>query len=303
MRAFALVSVLAALAAAAVAAPAPPTPVPMVRPEKLYALTPHVLVIPDESRQLVSNIGVIKGSRAVMVVDTGLGPANGRIVLQRVRDVAPGLPIHLVFTHAHPEHDLGASAFPADTVVWRSEDQAKEKDNDLFVASRFAAISPEIAELLKDAEFRPATRTFAKETVVDLGGVHVTLTAMGPAHTAGDTTIWVQEDSLLFSGDLAMKAQPAMVTPTATLADWRRVLAAEKALKPAAVVPSHGPVGDAGFIDGYSAYLDEVTQRTSAAKAAGQTLEAATETVWRAMQARYPDRGRLAGAVRTAYAS
>ena len=66
MRWWALVSVLATLAAApALAAPAAP-PAPMVRPEKLYGVAPHVLVIPDESRQFVSNIGIIMGARAVM---------------------------------------------------------------------------------------------------------------------------------------------------------------------------------------------------------------------------------------------
>jgi len=56
-----------------------------------------------------------------------------------------------------------------------------------------------------------------------------------------------------------------------------------------------------GFIRGYRTYLAEVGERTAAAKAKGQDLAAATAAVTEAMIARYPDRGRLAGAVRVAY--
>jgi hypothetical protein len=62
-------------------------------------------------------------------------------------------------------------------------------------------------------------------------------------------------------------------------------------------------VGDAGFIEGYRAYLKEAAERAGKAKAAGQTLEQATAMVTEAMTARYPDKGRLAGAVRIGYAA
>lgn len=63
-------------------------------------------------------------------------------------------------------------------------------------------------------------------------------------------------------------------------------------------MPSHGPVGDAGFIEGYRDYLAEVARRTAEAKRAGQDPAQAVETVAAAMADRYPDRARLGGAVR-----
>ena len=44
-------------------------------------------------------------------------------------------------------------------------------------------------------------------------------------------------------------------------------------------------------------------ERTAQAKAAGQSLEQATAAVTEAMAAKYPDRNRIAGAVRMAYGS
>lgn len=281
-------------------APAP-FPEPLVRVEGLTRVSAHVQVIPDNSAPLVPNVGFVVGTLGVLVVDTGLGAKNGAAVAAVARRIAPGRQIYLVATHAHPEHDLGAHGFPAGTRVVRSRAQAAEKDADLRLAGVFATRSPAVAELLKGAEFRAADVTFEDIYDVDLGGVTARLLALGPAHTPGDTAVWVAADRVLFSGDLAMRAQPSVLAQAATPATWRRALEELEALKPAVVVPSHGPLGDAGYIRGYRAYLDEAARRTAEAKAAGATFEAAAETVWQAMKDRYPDRGRLAGAVRMAF--
>ena len=74
-------------------------------------------------------------------------------------------------------------------------------------------------------------------------------------------------------------------------------------LKPAIIVPSHGPTGDGtGFITGYREYLTEVRERTAGEKRAGRSVEQVVETVTLAFEARFPDRTRLAGAIRAAYA-
>ena len=100
-----------------------------------------------------------------------------------------------------------------------------------------------------------------------------------------------------------MRAQPAMMGQGTTMAQWNTSLDRMEALKPAVVVPSHGPVGDVGFIQGYRAYLKEVAQRTAAAKAAGLDKAAASTQVIDAMTARYPDRARLTGAINVAWGS
>ncbi|MEW5685164.1 MAG: MBL fold metallo-hydrolase [Pseudomonadota bacterium] len=290
------------LAAGSASAQAPPAD-PVVQVEGLKPLSLRVQVIPDNSVGLVPNVGFVIGRTGVLVVDTGLGPANGAAVAAVAQKIAPGRKIHLVATHAHPEHDLGAQAFPAGTVMIRSRDQAGEKAADMRLAGVFSARSPAIAERLKGAQFRAADQTFDKEQVVDLGGVSVTLLALGPAHTAGDIAVWMPTDRVLFSGDLAMKAQPSILAEKATVATWKAALDRLEALKPSVVVPSHGPIGDVAYIRGYRAYLDEVAQKAAEAKAKGQTLEAATAAIADAMTDRYPDRARLAGAIRMAWGS
>jgi glyoxylase-like metal-dependent hydrolase (beta-lactamase superfamily II) len=298
-----IVTALALLGAAApLVAQTPPAPI--VRIEGLRQISPHVHIIPDNSVPLVPNVGYIVGDRAALVIDTGLGPRNGAAVYEVAKRLAGEKALYLVTTHFHPEHDLGAQAFPDSTKLIRSTDQVKEiAESGLQLAKVFASRSPINAELLKDADFRKADITFERDYDLDLGGVQAKLTAMGPNHTVGDTIVWIGSDRILFSGDLAMRAQPAFASSHSSLRLWLASLDRLQALKPDIIVPSHGPTGDgSGFITGYRAYLIEVRDRTAAEKRAGRGVDQAVEAVTAAFGDRAADKARLAGAIKAAYA-
>jgi glyoxylase-like metal-dependent hydrolase (beta-lactamase superfamily II) len=244
----------------ALVAPAPPLaaqtpPPPIVKVEGLRQISPHVHVIPDNSVPLTPNVGYVVGDKAILVIDTGLGPRNGAAVYEVAKKLGGAKALYLVTTHVHPEHDLGAQAFPDTIKLIRSTDQVKDiAEFGLQLAEVFAKRSAINAELLKDASFRKADITFERDYDLDLGGVHAKLTAMGANHTAGDTIIWIDSDRVLFSGDLAMRAQPAFASPHSSLRHWMASLDQLEALKPAIIVPSHGPNGDGTvFIAGYRA--------------------------------------------------
>jgi len=296
-----IIPALALVASAPLVAQTPPAP--MVHVEGLRQISAHVHIIPDNSVPLVPNVGYIVGDRAALVIDTGLGPRNGAAVYDVAKTLAGARRLYLVTTHVHPEHDLGAQAFPDTTTLIRSTDLVKEiADTGLGLAKVFASRSAINAELLKDADFRKADVTFERDYDLDLGGVQVKLIAMGPNHTVGDTVIWIESERVLFAGDIAMRNQPAFASPRSSLQHWLASLDRLEALKPAIIVPSHGPTGDGtSFITGYRAYLTEVRDRTAAAKRAGGSIDQAVETVTSAFDSRAPDKGRLGGAVKGAY--
>jgi glyoxylase-like metal-dependent hydrolase (beta-lactamase superfamily II) len=277
---------------------------PMLAAGTTKKLSPHVFTIPDsDSTPGVPNIGFVVGERGVLVIDTGMGERNGRIVLEEAKKIAPKQQIYLVTTHVHPEHDLGAQAFPVETKMIRSADQ--EKDIAEFgyqTAQIFISRSTVNAELLKGAEFRKAEIHFDKEYDLDLGGgARARIIAMGPNHTRGDTAVFVDGDGVLFSGDIAMRAQPAFASPYSNLAHWIASLDAFAALHPKIVVPSHGPIGDAAYITNYRKYLIAIRDRTAALKSEGKTVDEAVKMVTEEMRPEYPDAGRMGGAIRAAY--
>ncbi|WP_341955327.1 MBL fold metallo-hydrolase [Microbacterium sp. LWH13-1.2] len=276
---------------------------PLVRPEDLERLTEHVHVIPDGSVPGVPNVGIVVGSRAVLIIDTGIGARNGRRVLDVVTSIAPGRPQRLMTTHVHPEHDLGAGAFPADTVMLRARSQVAEiAAEGLRVAADFRGRSSDYADLLEGAAFRDADIVFDDALELDLGGVHVRLRSMGANHTPGDTVAHVVEDAVLFSGDIAMSPPPAFASPRSSMRQWVRSLDVLEEMSARIIVPSHGPVGGDELIDGYRLYFRDVHRRASAARAAGRTVEEAVAEIIDALLPHYPDAGRIAGAVRVSCA-
>jgi glyoxylase-like metal-dependent hydrolase (beta-lactamase superfamily II) len=246
----------ACLAAGVQLAAQAPRPDPLVRANTTQKVSEHVYIIPDNSVSLVPNVGIIVGNSAVLVVDTGMGARNGETVLKEAQKVAGGKTMYLATTHIHPEHDLGAQAFPATTKMIRAEAQVQEIASDgLAIADRFRAMSPLNAELLKDAQFRKADITFKDTYDVDLGGVRVRLMAMGFNHTQGDTAFFVEPDAVLFAGDIVMMRLPNVNGPESRVKHWLSSLDRLEALKPKLIVPSHGPTGDVAMIAAYRAHF------------------------------------------------
>lgn len=275
---------------------------PVVREGVTEKISEHVHVIPDASVPLVPNVGIIVGSHATFVVDTGLGAKNGEAVLRETAKVSKNAELYLGTTHFHPEHDLGAKAFPAYTKMLRSTDQQKDiAEFGLQLAKTFSTRSPQIAERLKDADFRKADIVFEREQVVDLGGVRVRAIAMGANHTRGDTVYLVEPDGVLFSGDVVMRPQPSFASPYSTVRHWMGSLNALEKLAPKRLVPSHGPMGGLELIAGYREYLTTVQSRAAALKKEGKTADEAVSAITTELSSKYRDAGRLGGAVRAAY--
>jgi glyoxylase-like metal-dependent hydrolase (beta-lactamase superfamily II) len=273
----------------------------LIREGVTEKLTEHVWAIPDGSASLVPNVGIVVGKKAVLVIDTGMGTRNAHTVLREVIKVGSGRPIYLVTTHVHPEHDMGAHAFPADSRLIRSKDQLEDIANGAGTSliPVFASRSDLNKELLEGAKHRDADIVFDKTYSLDLGGLKAKIYAMGTNHTHGDTVVLV--DGVLFSGDVAMKPQPSFANPTASIDHWLESLAKLEKLKPRQVVPSHGPFGDASIMQGYREYLTRIRDRTAELRKSGKTQEESVQIVTDEMSGQYPDKGRLGGAVRAAY--
>lgn len=278
---------------------------PLVREGATVKVGPHVYVIPDEDVPLVANIGIIVGTRGTLVVDTGLGPRNGAAVAREAAKVARGPELYLAVTHVHPEHDLGAQAFPAKTKMIRSRgEDADIAEFGLQLAQTFASQSPVRAELLKDAAYRKTDISFDRTYELDLGGVRVRMLAVGPTHTRGDTAFFVEGDRTLFAGDVVMSAFPAFASPYSSVQAWLAALDQLEALRPQVIVPSHGRLVDQSAIATYRSYLRAVQSRTRELKQQGKSIDEAAQTVQTELQPRFPGMAqpaRIAGAARAAY--
>src|SRR5262245_51634622 len=103
-------------------------PLPLIRENATVKLSQHVYVIPDGNVGAVPNVGIIVGTKATLVIDTGLGARNGRTVLTEVEKVSRNADLYIFATHFHAEHILGESVFPPSAKVIRS--RAEQQDID-----------------------------------------------------------------------------------------------------------------------------------------------------------------------------
>lgn len=279
------------LLAAQTVPPRGPAPQPpLVRSGVTVKLSEHVYVIPDGNVPMVPNVGIVVGSKATLVVDTGLGPSNGKTVLGEVAKVSRNRTMYLVATHFHPEHAGGASAFPKTTRFIVSD--AEQKDLDELgpgMIANFSKISPVHAELLKNLVQRRGDAHFATDDRLDLGGVTVRLVAVGPTHTRGDTVAFVDQDRVLFAGDVVLNHIFLSFTAQSSGTNWLKALDTIEAMKPAHIVPSHGALGDAAIISDQRAALLAVQARVRDLKAQGRSADQIAQDVTSQFQTQYPD--------------
>ncbi len=266
-------------------------PPPLVQANKTMRVSEHVYVIPDGRVNLVPNIGIIVGNRATLVVDAGMGPRNGETVLRELAKVSKNADLYFTTTHFHPEHVTGVQAFPANTRIIRStvqEEELKQKQPD-FIAN-FSKRTPEIKALLQDVKPRQPDILFDHELKLDLGGVTARLLWVGPAHTRGDTAIYVEEDKVLFTGDVVVdRFFPIFPDKDASGKNWLGSLNRFEALQPRSVVPGHGEVGGADLIANEQTYLKGVQSRVAALKAQGKSPKEAADLLSAEFRMKYPD--------------
>lgn len=295
---------LAALLNGIPAAAQTPANGPYVAVDALQKVSAHIQVIPDGNRPLVPNVGFVIGEKGILIVDTGLGAPNGRAVAAMAQKLGGNRQQYLVTTHVHPEHDLGAQAFPAATKMIRALDQQKAiAESGMQLAEVFRKMSPINATLLEGAAFRKADITFDKSYDLDLGGLTVQLMNMGPNHTLGDTVIWVKTDGVLFTGDLAMQRGPSFNDTYSKVGYWLATLDRLEAVGPKIIVPSHGPVGGPELISGYRTLMTDIRDRTVAEKRAGRSLGLASANIAPEIMSKYPNAGRsVPNIIRAAYA-
>ncbi|MGB0661575.1 MAG: quinoprotein relay system zinc metallohydrolase 2 [Mangrovicoccus sp.] len=186
----------------------------------------------------VSNLGFVIGERAVAVIDSGTTRALGEALYRAIRS-RTDLPIaYVILTHMHPDHVFGATilaeagaqiighpSLPR-ALADRQENYLQSLTTSLGQAAMIGTQSPAI-DLLVDGEMQ-----------LDLGGKTLSLRTWPIAHSPTDLTVVLEEDGLLFAGDLVFdRHSPAL---DGSLRGWQNVLDQLESQPLRAVIPGHG---------------------------------------------------------------
>ena len=121
-------------------------------------------------------------------------------------------------------------------------------------------------------------RVFDDRMVIELGGKRIEILRLGPAHSPGDTQVWLPDEKLIIAGDLAFHQRLLPVFEHTDTAAWIETWAALEALEPEIVIPGHGEPTNMAEVTRYTRdYLIYLRERIGALIEDGGDLQAAYE--------------------------
>jgi glyoxylase-like metal-dependent hydrolase (beta-lactamase superfamily II) len=251
------------------------------------------------------NVAIVIGSRATLVVDTGLGPRNGATIARVAAKLSGNQKLFLTTTHFHPEHAAGEGGFPPNTILIRDAVQQQEMEqHGMQMVEMFSSRSAQNKELLADVHFRSPDIVFDNDMKIDLGGVTARLLWFGGAHTKGDELTFVEPDGTLVSGDVVQnKVVPNIFGDGGTPSSWIAVLDKVSALQVRYVLPDHSAPGDGSLVAQERAFIDDLRTRALQLKQQGVSADDAGKQLSAELKAKYSDwpNMNVAGFVRSIY--
>ncbi len=215
------------------------------------------------NQNFISNAGFVVTPKGVVVIDALGSPVLAQKLIQEIRKVTKQKIVAVVLTHYHADHVYGLQEFKRlGATVYAQRDGlnylASETAKQRLIASRidFAPWVNENTRLVAADVWIDQSKT------VTVDGVEFILNRVGPAHAHEDLIVYVPSEKVLFAGDLVFRGRIPFVG-NADSRGWVSALNEIQKLKPAIVVPGHGPystnaVEDVVFTRNYLAYLREV---------------------------------------------
>jgi glyoxylase-like metal-dependent hydrolase (beta-lactamase superfamily II) len=211
-----------------------------------------------------ANCTAVIGRESVLVVDPFIAPALARLVEAEVAK-ATSLPVsHVVLTHHHTDHALGAGWFARQGAVVAAHAAcraAMEAEHPGLIAARRQV--PALAELFRDAEpYAPSLVVGDDGVEIDLGGSQARIFHPGPGHTGGDLVVSFAKESLTICGDLVSVGYHVNYED-AVVENLEPGLRALADLATETYVPGHGAPGGAEILDAQRRYHAAIAEAAS----------------------------------------
>jgi cyclase len=224
----------------------------------------HAYVQPDGGWCL-SNAGFVSDGHSTLLVDTAATERRTRLLRDALLATGAPMPSQVVNTHHHGDHTYGNSLFAAGAEIIAHAACGKTQ---LATGHELHAIWPEVD--YGEVPVTPPTVTYEDRMTLKAGGTEVQLIHPAPAHSVGDTIVWLPERRIVFTGDLVFNGGAPFVA-VGSLSGSLLALDLLRDLDAETVVPGHGPVCGPEVFDTVERYLRYVAALAAEGRAAGRT--------------------------------
>ena len=187
-----------------------------------------------------NNLSFIVTGEGVVVVNAGAAYGLARALHEEIKAVTDE-PVVLVFNENGQGHAaLGNNYWAEQGVpIVAHVDAAAELEE--YGGSILEGMKRYNRDRAEGTVLQFPTETFDEEYIVELGAYRIEARYLGPAHSPGDIVIWLPNQSLVISGDLAFHERMLPIFEHTYTADWLETW--DNAFEPLGatyVIPGHG---------------------------------------------------------------
>ena len=186
-----------------------------------------------------ATFGLVATADGAVLIDPG-GSWQGAAALHDAIKSVTGQPVtHVINTGGQDHRWLGNGYWQAQgaTVI---ASQAAVDDQQARASMQLSMLSQLIGDALAQTEPSFADVTFADSYALDVGGISFEIVHPGPAHTPGDSFVWVPAYDTVFTGDIVYVERILGVGDQSSITDWPASYLAMEATGATHVVPGHG---------------------------------------------------------------
>lgn len=187
-----------------------------------------------------NNLTFLITGDGVIVVNAGGSAKLAAALHGEIRKVTDQ-PVRLVINENGQGHAMLGNGYWADegVPILAHEDAAAEFEE------RGADILDAARRRLKDGadgtRVEPPTETFSQRKVIEMGDMRVEVLHLGPAHSPGDTQVWLPQEKLVIAGDMAFHERLLPIFDETDTAGWVETWKGPfEGLGAVHVIPGHG---------------------------------------------------------------
>ncbi|QKQ27196.1 MBL fold metallo-hydrolase [Candidatus Reidiella endopervernicosa] len=196
--------------------------------------------IATDNQGFISNAGVVITDEGIVVVDALGTPSLAHKLLGEIRKISDKPIVKVIVAHYHADHILGLQVYKdlgAEVVAPTGSEKYLNSDvSTNRLEERRVSLFPWVDE---DTRLVFPDRYIDKGESFQLGGVTIQLTMVGDAHSDADLMVYVENDRVLYSGDVIFEGRIPYVG-SANTKHWLKVLQEMERKELAALVPGHG---------------------------------------------------------------
>lgn len=187
-----------------------------------------------------ATFGFVVTAAGVVLIDSG-GTARGARAIDALIDTVTPKPVIAVINTGGQDHRwLGNAHFKksgARLIASRAAvaDQRERLRDQFFLLGNLVG-----QELVQETEAVHADETFDDALDLEIGGTDFEIRHPGPAHTPGDSFVWLPAQQVMFSGDIVYTERMASIGAESSSRGWVEAFDAMAAYQPRHLVPGHG---------------------------------------------------------------